>query len=162
MDARDRAGDDRDRQAHERDQRAEARDLADQGVVQRASSSAIDLRRPAPGALLALHNTASDGAAADREASASDRHYASLDRQASAEDRADALDGGSAVAAHNLLNSSAVVLLGTDTLAEHWGELTDDDRTRLLKRVHVHAVAVDRQLRELIRGNLGGGPQPTR
>jgi hypothetical protein len=154
MDERDRAGDDRDRQAHKRDQRAEARDLADEGVVDSASSDVIDLRGPRRGEPQALRTAARDGAAADREASASDRHQASLDRRASAEDRADALDSGPAVAAHGLLNSSAIVVMGTDTLEQHWDELTEVDRISLLERVHVHAVSVDRQLRDLIRGHL--------
>jgi diguanylate cyclase (GGDEF)-like protein len=61
-------------------------------------------------------------------------------------------DEASAVAAHGLLNSSAVVSLGIDTLREHWDELSGADRAHLLERMQVHSSSIDDRLRDITQG----------
>jgi diguanylate cyclase (GGDEF)-like protein len=59
----------------------------------------------------------------------------------------------SAVAAHSLLNSSAVVALGIDTLHENWEEISGEDRDHLLERMQVHSTSIDERLRAITRGH---------
>jgi diguanylate cyclase (GGDEF)-like protein len=57
-----------------------------------------------------------------------------------------------AVAAHGLLNSSAVVSLGIGTLQANWDALSGADRARLLERMHVHSSSIGDRLREITQG----------
>ena len=61
-------------------------------------------------------------------------------------------DDPSAVAAHGLLNSSALVSLGIDTLHESWEKISDEDREHLLERMQVHSSSIDDRLREITQG----------
>jgi diguanylate cyclase (GGDEF)-like protein len=63
-------------------------------------------------------------------------------------------DAGSAVAAHGLLNDSAVVSMGITTLQEHWNDLPAPDRAHLLERILTHAASVDVGLKEMTQGRL--------
>jgi GGDEF domain-containing protein len=62
-------------------------------------------------------------------------------------------DDPSAVAAHSLLNSSAVVALGIDTLHENWDEISGEDREHLLERMQVHSTSIDERLRAITQGH---------
>ena len=68
-------------------------------------------------------------------------------REATAQD-----DGASAVLAHTLLNSSAVVSMGITTLEAHWDALLGTERLHLLQRMLTHASLIDVRLKELTRG----------
>ena len=61
-------------------------------------------------------------------------------------------DGASAVLAHTLLNSSAVVSMGIATLEAHWDALLGTERLHLLQRMLTHASLIDVRLKELTRG----------
>jgi diguanylate cyclase (GGDEF)-like protein len=61
-------------------------------------------------------------------------------------------DDPSAVAAHSLLNSSAVVSLGIDTLHGSWDRISPEDRAHLLERMQVHSTSIDDRLREIAQG----------
>jgi hypothetical protein len=92
------------------------------------------------------------GAAADRVAAADDRLLASRDRSAAARER-DIQDESSAVAAHSLLNSSAVVAMGIETLEANWEGITPIDRATLLQRIQLQSASIQARLRELIHGS---------
>jgi GGDEF domain-containing protein len=64
----------------------------------------------------------------------------------------DAGTEASAVTAHGLLNSSAVVSLGIDTLHENWDQISGEDREHLLERMQVHSTSIDDRLREITQG----------
>jgi hypothetical protein len=57
-----------------------------------------------------------------------------------------------AVAAHELLNSSAVVSSAIATLRAHWDQLSAAARIHILERMASHATHVDDALRTLILG----------
>jgi diguanylate cyclase (GGDEF)-like protein len=61
-------------------------------------------------------------------------------------------DEAAAVAAHGLLNSSAVVSMGITTLQEHWDTMPAADRAHLLHRMLSHASSVDESLKGLAQG----------
>jgi diguanylate cyclase (GGDEF)-like protein len=61
-------------------------------------------------------------------------------------------DDGAAVAAHTLLNSSAVVSMGITTLLAQDDELTSPERRHLLERMLAHATRVDHRLKGITRG----------
>lgn len=63
-------------------------------------------------------------------------------------------DGGSAVAAHVLLNDSAVVSMGIATLQAHWNDLSSADRAHLLERMLNHASSIDGRLKDMTQGHL--------
>ena len=56
------------------------------------------------------------------------------------------------VAAHRLLNSSAVVSMGISTLLRLWDSLPAEQRTHLLSHMATHAATVDDCLKLLSRG----------
>lgn len=58
---------------------------------------------------------------------------------------------GTSVAAHNLLNSSAVVVLATSLLRDSWDRLSDDDREEMLARLARHADIVATGLKQLVQ-----------
>jgi hypothetical protein len=57
-----------------------------------------------------------------------------------------------AVAAHELLNSSAVVSSAIATLQERWDDLSGADRVHLLERMAAHALRVNEALQHLTLG----------
>jgi hypothetical protein len=59
-----------------------------------------------------------------------------------------------AVAAHGLLNSSAIVSMGIATLQERWDGLSPAQREHLLSRMAKHAASVDDGLKRLTLGNM--------
>jgi hypothetical protein len=61
--------------------------------------------------------------------------------------------GSGPVAAHLLLNSSAVVSMGISTLRSMWDGLAARERQHLLAHMAVHATAVDDALRLLTMGH---------
>ena len=61
-------------------------------------------------------------------------------------------DDGTAVVAHGLLTSMAVVSAGIVTLWEHWADLSPAKREALFERVLAHASIVADGLRDLARG----------
>ncbi|MCU1450681.1 MAG: diguanylate cyclase/phosphodiesterase & domain with sensor(s) [Acidimicrobiales bacterium] len=63
-------------------------------------------------------------------------------------------DAGAAVAAHGLLNDSAVVSMGITTLQTHWNDLPAPDRMHLLERMLTHASSMDDGLKDLTQGRL--------
>jgi GGDEF domain-containing protein len=63
-------------------------------------------------------------------------------------------DDGAAVAAHTLLNSSAVVSMGITTLLAQHDELASPARRHLLERMLAHATRVDQRLKGITRGVL--------
>jgi diguanylate cyclase (GGDEF)-like protein len=65
---------------------------------------------------------------------------------------ADKTDDTSAVTAHKLLNSSAVVAMGITTLETHWEGMLAEERLHLLARMLDHASLIDGRLKELTRG----------
>src|SRR5437764_10152754 len=65
-------------------------------------------------------------------------------------------DATSAVAAHRLLNSSAVVSMAATTLLARWDDMPAPDSIHLLERVHRHDSTVVDHLRGVTRGHLGG------
>ena len=75
------------------------------------------------------------------------------DRNADERDRqADERDEATAVAAHDLLNSAAIVSMGIETLETHWLGMPGADRRRLLRRIQVHALSMDDRLRDMVQG----------
>lgn len=64
------------------------------------------------------------------------------------------------VAAHNLLNSSSVVVLATSLLRDNWEVLSDRDRVEMLNRLARHAEVLAAGLKELVR--TGEGPSIVR
>ena len=66
------------------------------------------------------------------------------------------------VAAHNLLNSSSVVVLATSLLRDNWERLSDHDRVEMLKRLGRHAEFLAAGLKALVRTGEGPpiGPPP--
>jgi hypothetical protein len=153
-DERDREAEVRDRVADERDHRAEAeRHVQGGGVDLRERRSLARLRQQA----------AADRrqAASDRAAAATDRNSAAQDRQMAAFERGDGDDLGqplshsdetSAVIAHGLLNSSAVVSMGLTTLEAHWDGLLGPERLHLVQRMFCHASMIDVRLKDLAQG----------
>ena len=59
-----------------------------------------------------------------------------------------------AVAAHGVLDSSSVVLLGSALLDEQWASLSAGERRDIAARVHRHAVAVSAGLTQLTRSGV--------
>lgn len=59
-----------------------------------------------------------------------------------------------AVAAHRVLNSSAIVMTGIDTLLESWDSLSLGERAELLERLRVNARVIDGCLRGLIQHQI--------
>ena len=59
--------------------------------------------------------------------------------------------GLSAVAAHALLNSASVVMVGAATLEADWEILSDDERHDILDRVRRHATHLSGTLAELVQ-----------
>jgi hypothetical protein len=59
-----------------------------------------------------------------------------------------------AVAAHELLNSSAVVSSAIATLQEQWDDLSAVERAHMLDRMATHSAKVSEGLRELTLGRL--------
>ena len=70
-------------------------------------------------------------------------------------------DEGSAVTAHGLLNSSAVVSMGITTLQAHWDGMPDPERAHLLQRMLAHASFLDDRLKGLTQGRLSIGAPPS-
>jgi hypothetical protein len=64
------------------------------------------------------------------------------------------------VAAHYLLNSSAVVSMGISTLLSLWDSLPAADREHLLLHMAAHATTVDEGLKLLTRGLDSEAPPP--
>jgi hypothetical protein len=96
-----------------------------------------------------------DSAADERDSAADERDSAADARegQTAADELSHAQDDEvSAVAAHGLLNSAAVVSMGIETLAMHWQGMGGDDRLRLLRRMQAHATSMDVGLRDVIQG----------
>jgi hypothetical protein len=60
------------------------------------------------------------------------------------------------VAAHNLLNSSSVVVLASSLLRDNWERVSDEDRVDMLERLGRHAAFVAAGLKELAQ--TGEGP----
>jgi hypothetical protein len=58
----------------------------------------------------------------------------------------------SAVVAHRLLNSSAVVWMGITTLQAHWDGMPSLQRAHLLERMLAHASVIDDRLKDLTWG----------
>ena len=58
----------------------------------------------------------------------------------------------SAVVAHGLLMSMAVVSAGTMTLWDHWADLTPEKRDYLFERILAHSSLVTDGLRDLVQG----------
>ena len=58
----------------------------------------------------------------------------------------------SAVAAHRLLGSSAVVSMGISTLLSLWDRLLPDERESLLRRMADHASSIDDGLKHMVNG----------
>ena len=56
------------------------------------------------------------------------------------------------MAAHSLLNASAVVMMGITTLQDNGSHLRVGDRERLLERMYIHAARIDDVLRDVIQG----------
>jgi diguanylate cyclase (GGDEF)-like protein len=63
-------------------------------------------------------------------------------------------DAATAVAAHGLLNDSAVVSMGITTLQTHWNDLPAPDRLHLLERMLTHAASMDDGLKDITQGRL--------
>ena len=63
-------------------------------------------------------------------------------------------DETTAVAAHRLLNSSAVVSMSIMTLLANWDAMQADDRVHLLQRMLKHASSMDDRLKGLTQGRL--------
>src|SRR5207248_8806494 len=61
-------------------------------------------------------------------------------------------DDGTAVVAHGLLTSMAVVSAGIVTLWEHWADLSPARRDYLFQRVLAHSTFVSESLRDLTQG----------
>ena len=59
-----------------------------------------------------------------------------------------------AVAAHRMLNSSAVVNMGITTLIAHWDAMTTPDRAALLERMLSHSTSVDDRLKGITQGTV--------
>ena len=57
-----------------------------------------------------------------------------------------------AVVAHGLLTSMAVVTAGLTTLWEHWADLSPEKRDHLFERILAHAGLVSAGLRDLTQG----------
>lgn len=68
--------------------------------------------------------------------------------------------GLGSVAAHRLLNSSAVVAMGISTLLRLWDSLPTAERTNLLLRMESHATTVDDGLKLLTLGLDSEVPLP--
>jgi hypothetical protein len=155
-DERDRRADERDRRADARDEEGDERDRAAQAAEHHANGDIIDLREQRTRTLLEEQATADrTQAGLDRASSAADRHDATLDRRAAAhERRAVQGDETAAVAAHTLLNSSAVISMGIETLQGHWEAMPGADRVSLLQRMLAQASSLDDRLRDLIQGRL--------
>jgi diguanylate cyclase (GGDEF)-like protein len=60
----------------------------------------------------------------------------------------------SAITAHGLLNSSAVVSMGITTLQAHWDKMPGPERLHLLQRMLAHASFLDDRLKGLTQGRL--------
>jgi hypothetical protein len=168
-DDRDTEAGDRDREADQRDREADRRDRNAEIVSLEVSNGSADLhgRRQL---VVARHRAASEReqAALDRAAASADRRRAALDRQVATAEREDSQeerlqsdrpgglpatdDEGAAVAAHTLLNSSAVVAMGITTLLAQHDELTSPERRHLLERMLAHATRVDQRLKGITRG----------
>ena len=157
---RDVAADERDREAEVRDRVAE-RDHqaeADRHVLREV----VDLRELRRLARLRQQAAAERRqSASNRAASATDRKWAAQDREMAALERGDGddlrqplsrSDEISAVIAHSLLNSSAVVSMGLTTLEAHWDGLLGPDRLHLLQRMFCHASTIDVRLKDLAQG----------
>jgi diguanylate cyclase (GGDEF)-like protein len=126
------------------------------------NSAAADVRFTALQATLAAGSPAvamTFGTAESRPGEATDALLARADaalygvrRAERGEDDFSHADAASAVAAHGLLNSSAVVSLGIDTLQESWDDISGAERAYLLERMHIHSSSIDDRLRELTQG----------
>jgi hypothetical protein len=71
--------------------------------------------------------------------------------------RVESVQANDAVAAHELLNASAVVSSAVATLQALWEDLSAEQRTHLLGRMASHASVVDKGLKAL---TLGRSPSP--
>jgi diguanylate cyclase (GGDEF)-like protein len=70
-------------------------------------------------------------------------------------------DEASAVTAHGLLNSAAVVSMGITTLQTHWNGISGPERMHLLQRMLAHASFLDDRLKGLTQGRLSLGASPS-
>jgi hypothetical protein len=61
-------------------------------------------------------------------------------------------DDGSAVVAHGLLTSMAVVSAGIVTVWEHWADLSPTKRDYIFERILAHTTFVSEALRDLTQG----------
>ncbi len=80
------------------------------------------------------------------------QHVAKSRREVSRASVKDRTDTSDAVAAHVLLNSSAAVVMGIEMLKDHWGEMSQGDRSDVFERIHRQAVTINRDLTDAIRG----------
>src|SRR3954471_16201828 len=148
---RDVSADERDREAEVRDRVADERDHQAEGE-RHVLNEVVDLRERRSLARLRQQAAAErQQAASDRAAAATDRKWAAQDREMAACERGDGddlrrplsrSDETSAVIAHSLLNSSAVVSMGLTTLEAHWDGLLGPDRLHLLQRMFCHASTI--------------------
>jgi diguanylate cyclase (GGDEF)-like protein len=63
-------------------------------------------------------------------------------------------ESGSTVAAHSLLNSSAVLSMGVTTMQAHWSRMPDAEREHLLERMLTHASFLDERLKKMTQGHV--------
>ncbi|MGQ0434552.1 MAG: hypothetical protein ACT452_19365 [Microthrixaceae bacterium] len=148
-DLRDRAADDRDRRADSRDSAADLRDSAadrrEPDVPAEQATSAAGPRRDQAGVR--------DDASRQRETAAEQRVVA--DRLRAAQDEQRQVSGeveARAVAAHSVLNRSASVVMGIDTLRDRWQKMDHKDRTVLMGVLRRNARLVHDALGRMIRG----------
>jgi hypothetical protein len=176
-DERDRDADERDRDAGEHDRQAEAleRHVPPGAIELRERRARTVLRHQAAAERqrAALDRTAAAGdrvqARGDREIAAHERGDATeellargdaarydasrAERGVSAPEQAPLQTAEtSAVTAHRLLNSSAVVSMGITTLQAHWDGMLVPERVHLLQRMLTHAAVIDDRLKDLTRG----------
>jgi hypothetical protein len=65
-------------------------------------------------------------------------------------------DEGTAVIAHGLLTSMAVVSAGIVTVWEHWADLSPEKRDYIFERILAHTSFVSETLRDLTQGLPAG------
>ena len=173
-DESDREADRRDADAHERVREADARDREEEAAERHLADGIIDLCERRERIRLRRKAAAAERcqAALDRTRAAGDRRRAALDRQMAARERAgsqaqreilsrgsQASDEGTvsadettAVAAHGLLSSSAVVTMAIMTLLAHWDEMRAGERIHLLQGMLKHSSSIDDRLKALTQG----------
>ncbi len=61
-------------------------------------------------------------------------------------------DGGTAVIAHGLLTSMAVIHAGIVTVWEHWADLPPEKRDHIFERILAHTTFVSETLRDVTQG----------